>query len=246
MKVNEVPQDITYYEGEKRACYALNDEGKYVVVKSTGWEAEDIANGLAVTELAAHLEETRKAVLEGKKSPLCYHMERRQMNADILGENRRESPYSASRDIFVLKIFPNLKRPCSSATRSRWPSVWTSSRPCPEHPKEGNHSFMAQELTSAGKPFSHLHSAHCESGVTAALFRDKGINISEAMAFGIGSGIFFGHLPFIKWVGLPITTYRSRPGTLFSKVAKRLGGEFITKKYQPVLVVGRHHQTGHG
>ncbi|MBP7341543.1 MAG: BtrH N-terminal domain-containing protein [Smithellaceae bacterium] len=90
---------------------------------------------------------------------------------------------------------------------------------------------MAQELTSAGKPFSHLHSAHCESGVTAALFRDKGINISEAMAFGIGSGIFFGHLPFIKWVGLPITTYRSRPGTLFSKVAKRLGGEFITKKY---------------
>ncbi|MBP7341544.1 MAG: hypothetical protein KA957_04425 [Syntrophaceae bacterium] len=87
MKVNEVPQDITYYEGEKRACYALNDEGKYVVVKSTGWEAEDIANGLAVTELAAHLEETRKAVLEGKKSPLCYHMERRQMNADILGKS---------------------------------------------------------------------------------------------------------------------------------------------------------------
>ena len=32
-------------------------------------------------------------------------------------------------------------------------------------------------------------------------------------------------------VGLPVTTYRSRPGTLFTKVAKRLGGEFIAKKY---------------
>jgi hypothetical protein len=80
MKVNEVPQDITYYEGEKRACYALNDEGRYVVVSSTGWSTEEVVNGLAVEELAAKLEETRKAVLSGAKSPLCYHMERRQMN----------------------------------------------------------------------------------------------------------------------------------------------------------------------
>jgi hypothetical protein len=91
---------------------------------------------------------------------------------------------------------------------------------------------MTTEITTAGKPFIHHHYAHCESGVTSALFRDKGVEISEPMAFGIGSGIFFGHLPFIKWVGLPISTYRSRPGTLFSKVAKRLGGEFITKKYR--------------
>ncbi len=91
---------------------------------------------------------------------------------------------------------------------------------------------MTQELTTAGLPFVHHHSAHCESGVTSALFRDKGVELSEAMAFGIGSGIFFGHLPFIKMVGLPITTFRSRPGTLFSKVAKRLGGDFFTKRYR--------------
>jgi len=91
---------------------------------------------------------------------------------------------------------------------------------------------MTTELTTDGKPFVHRHYAHCESGVTSALFRDKGVDISEPMVFGIGSGIFFGHLPFIKWVGMPISTYRSRPGTLFAKVAKRLGGEFITKKYR--------------
>lgn len=90
---------------------------------------------------------------------------------------------------------------------------------------------MSSEVTAAGKPFIHHHAAHCESGTTSALFRDKGVEISESMIFGIGSGIYFGHLPFIKWVGLPITTFRSRPGTLFAKAAKRIGGKFFTKKY---------------
>jgi hypothetical protein len=93
---------------------------------------------------------------------------------------------------------------------------------------------MNRELTADGRPFIHQHSAHCESGVTAALFRDKGVEISEAMVFGIGSGMFFGHLPFIKWVGMPITTFRSRPRTLFPKVAKRLGGKYFASKYHNV------------
>ncbi len=88
------------------------------------------------------------------------------------------------------------------------------------------------ETTSGGKPFVHYHAAHCETGVTAALFRDKGLEISEPMIFGIGSGIFFGHLPFIKFVGLPITTYRSQPGAVFRKVVKRLGGKFFMKHFR--------------
>ncbi len=90
---------------------------------------------------------------------------------------------------------------------------------------------MSSEVTAGGKPFIHHHSAHCESGVTSALFRDKGVEISEPMIFGIGSGIFFGHLPFVKWVGLPISTYRSQPGSVFRKAAKRLGGEFVTRRF---------------
>ncbi len=91
---------------------------------------------------------------------------------------------------------------------------------------------MQKEVTAGGKPFIHHHSAHCETGVTSALFRDKGVEISEPMVFGIGSGIFFGHLPFVKWVGLPISTYRSQPGAVFRKAAKRLGGEFVTRSYR--------------
>jgi hypothetical protein len=91
---------------------------------------------------------------------------------------------------------------------------------------------MQKEVTAGGKPFIHHHSAHCETGVTSALFRDKGVEISEPMVFGIGSGIFFGHLPFVKWVGLPISTYRSQPGAVFRKAAKRLGAIFVTRSYR--------------
>lgn len=65
-----------------------------------------------------------------------------------------------------------------------------------------------------------------------ALFRDKGLEISEPMIFGIGSGIFFGHLPFVKFVGLPATTYRYRAGAIFRKSAIRLGGEFVTRRFR--------------
>ena len=68
---------------------------------------------------------------------------------------------------------------------------------------------MITETTASGKLFVHHHAAHCESGVTSALLRDQGFDISEPLIFGIGSGIFFGHLPFVKMVGLPITTFRS-------------------------------------
>ncbi|MDP2852755.1 MAG: hypothetical protein Q8O28_00760 [Smithellaceae bacterium] len=108
MKVNEVPQDITYYEGVKRACFALNDEGKYVVVASIGWDDEAVVNGLAVDDLAATLEDTRKAVLAGVKSPLCYHMERRQMNPEILAKTAGIATFRVKRH-FRPEIFAKLK-----------------------------------------------------------------------------------------------------------------------------------------
>ncbi|HLZ19453.1 MAG TPA: BtrH N-terminal domain-containing protein [Smithellaceae bacterium] len=91
---------------------------------------------------------------------------------------------------------------------------------------------MITELTSDGKPFVHYHAAHCESGVTSALFRHKGVDVSEPMVFGIGSGIFFAHLPFMKSLSMPVSTFRAAPGAIFSKTAKRLGADFIVKTYR--------------
>ena len=91
---------------------------------------------------------------------------------------------------------------------------------------------MTTELAANGKPFVHQQAAHCETGVTSALFRYQGVDISEPMIFGIASGIFFGYLPFMKLSHLPITAFRSKPGSVFRKAAKRLGANFVIKTYR--------------
>ncbi|KAA2240431.1 DUF4872 domain-containing protein [Chitinophaga agrisoli] len=79
--------------------------------------------------------------------------------------------------------------------------------------------------------FSHVQTAHCESGVISNLFRHYGLSISEPMAFGIGAGIFFGHLPFVKVNGVPGTTYRIWPGAIFQRVCERLGVKMQSQKF---------------
>jgi hypothetical protein len=91
---------------------------------------------------------------------------------------------------------------------------------------------MTTELAANGKPFVHHQAAHCETGVTSALFRYQGVDISEPMIFGISSGIFFGYLPFMKLSHLPISAFRAKPGSVFRKAAKRLGGDFVIKTYR--------------
>ena len=71
--------------------------------------------------------------------------------------------------------------------------------------------------------FEHNQSAHCESGTASNLLRHHGLILSEPMIFGIGSGLFFGHFPFLKVNGIPGTTYRIFPGLIFSRACKRLG-----------------------
>lgn len=108
MKADEVPQNITYYEGKKRACYAVDDKGKYVIVTSSGWDAEEAVNGLAVAELAAKLEKTRQEVVQGLKSPLAYYMEQRQMTPQILAKTAGILGFRVRRH-FNPEVFARLK-----------------------------------------------------------------------------------------------------------------------------------------
>ena len=80
--------------------------------------------------------------------------------------------------------------------------------------------------------FTHLHAAHCESGVTQALLRDVGIELSEPTVFGIGSGLFFAHFSFVRVMGHPITTFRSMPGSIFKKACDRLGVAQFPESYR--------------
>jgi hypothetical protein len=85
--------------------------------------------------------------------------------------------------------------------------------------------------TEQAMPLTHFQHAHCESGVTTNLLRHYGVSISEPMAFGIGAGLFFGHLPFLKVSGTPGTTFRTWPGGIFKRVAKRLGIAMHTERF---------------
>lgn len=79
--------------------------------------------------------------------------------------------------------------------------------------------------------FTHHQSAHCENGVASNLLKHNGLNISEPMVFGIGSGLFFVYLPFLKVNYAPAISYRPMPGQIFNRLAKRLGIKIKRQKF---------------
>ncbi|MDX8377500.1 MAG: BtrH N-terminal domain-containing protein [Mariprofundales bacterium] len=87
-------------------------------------------------------------------------------------------------------------------------------------------------MNSELSDFPHQHSAHCESGTAQGLMLQQNYEISEAMAFGIGSGIFFGFMPFVKVDSLPLTTYRIMPGGIIKRCAKRLNVKLKQHTYR--------------
>lgn len=80
--------------------------------------------------------------------------------------------------------------------------------------------------------FEHIQAAHCESGVTRNLLRNIGIDkMTEPLAFGIGSGLFFVYIPFIKINNGPAIAFRSMPGVIFKQTCRSLGIHVERKKF---------------
>src|SRR5579871_3379450 len=80
--------------------------------------------------------------------------------------------------------------------------------------------------------FEHLQSAHCENGVTTNLLKGVGVNqITEPLAFGIGSGLFFIYIPFLKINKGPAIAFRTQPGLIFKRTCKSLGIPVVRKKF---------------
>jgi hypothetical protein len=79
--------------------------------------------------------------------------------------------------------------------------------------------------------FEHSPAAHCESGVTTSMLRFYGIRISEPMVFGIGAGLFFSYMPFIRLHNMPVFSFRPLPGHIFARVTKRLGMRMNKRRF---------------
>ncbi len=80
--------------------------------------------------------------------------------------------------------------------------------------------------------FEHKQSAHCENGVVSNLMRFNGYQVSEPMVFGIGSGLLFCYIPFVKINYAPLITYRAMAGFIFSRFAKRVGIKIKREKFK--------------
>jgi hypothetical protein len=81
--------------------------------------------------------------------------------------------------------------------------------------------------------FEHRQAAHCESGVTSNLLREiSNGKITEPLAFGMGAGLFFAHIPFIKINNGPAIAFRTFPGQIFNSTCKALGIPVIREKFR--------------
>ena len=84
--------------------------------------------------------------------------------------------------------------------------------------------------------FEHIQSAHCENGVTTSLLKHNGVDfITEPLAFGIGSGLFYIHVPFLKINNGPAIAFRTMPGAIFSRTCKSLGIKIQKIKFKDEL-----------
>ncbi len=80
--------------------------------------------------------------------------------------------------------------------------------------------------------FQHTQAAHCENGVTTSLLRHHGVSqITEPLAFGIGSGLFFVYIPFMKINNGPAIAFRTQPGLIFNRTCKALNIPVERKKF---------------
>ena len=81
--------------------------------------------------------------------------------------------------------------------------------------------------------FQHTQAAHCENGVTSSLLRHHGVTqITEPLAFGIGSGLFFVYIPFMKVNNGPAIAFRTQPGLIFKRTCKALDIPVERKKFR--------------
>ncbi len=88
MKRDQVPQDdAKLMEGRSReVCYAVDENGNYVKVHSTGWEPKNAALLQAWEQINDQLKEACDLVKSGKASPLAVFMAKSMFDLKLLSE----------------------------------------------------------------------------------------------------------------------------------------------------------------
>ncbi len=87
MHANEVPErSAPLFEGQHKAVYVTDDQGRYLIAKSGGTEAEVSVTEEAVSWFARLAAGARERALRGETSPLEVHMCRQRMDVPTLAQ----------------------------------------------------------------------------------------------------------------------------------------------------------------
>lgn len=87
MRDDQVPQDNSKsYSGHKKLVYAVDGDGHYKKVQSSGWEVENFATQMAVEDINQQTEDAIQAVKNGELSVLSYHMFKHRMDVTTLSQ----------------------------------------------------------------------------------------------------------------------------------------------------------------
>ena len=84
MRKQDVPQDRAVLGRWHEICYALDEEGRYALAPSAGWEPANVANLQAWEVIAEEIARAVEAVRCGETSPPAFHMARCQMDVGLL------------------------------------------------------------------------------------------------------------------------------------------------------------------
>ena len=80
--------------------------------------------------------------------------------------------------------------------------------------------------------YPNTRKRHCETGSFVSMMEYYGFELSEPMAFGIGSGLYFLYTPFLKMENTIYPIFRSWPVTVVEKAAKRLHLPYHEKRFR--------------
>lgn len=88
MKIEDVPQDLKYLQGTiiRDLDYAVDDDGQYRAVMSSGWTPKNDALEITMDEIYEQCDEILERVRAGETSPLEYHAARNLMPIDLLSD----------------------------------------------------------------------------------------------------------------------------------------------------------------
>ncbi len=86
MKIKEVPQDnIKTFKGfGTKAMYAVDENGQYATIPTSGWEVEEVVLRDVIDDFAKLAEEAKSRVIKGNTSPIEYYMNKYFMDLPAL------------------------------------------------------------------------------------------------------------------------------------------------------------------